>query len=138
MADARAARHAQAIQRFLTLFRSRIKHADKCPAPDVLPDENSPWLIGEENLAEAQLSAREQREVVEDAGTISDTSEPAIEIAREHAGDSQFQPGDSRIPAFIDIEAVLRDRKRMELEDSLGCPLWEIPHFVMTIWRLDA
>jgi hypothetical protein len=32
----------------------------------------------------------------------------------------------------------VRDRKRIELEESLGCALWEIPHFVMAIWRLDA
>ena len=87
--------------------------------------------MGEENIASTEPEAYNTED---DADTASNSSEPDPEVAREYPGESQLSAG----PPFLDIEAVLRDHKRIELEESLGCALWEIPHFVMAIWRLDA
>lgn len=96
---------------------------------------------------------------------FSDTSEPSVAISHDggHPSDPQHhrqqqQEGtdnvaqepisflddsefvtDAPIVSEAEFEAYIRDRKRIEYEDSFGgIPLWDISVFVIAMWRLDA
>lgn len=38
----------------------------------------------------------------------------------------------------IDVAAYLREKKRLEIEEAFGSPLWDIPIVIVAVWRLDA
>ena len=158
------------------------------------PEIHRAWLVGEENLIGHSRDGtnrgdiRPKSELVyaseEDAepessgrprdwqlGSISDTSEPDVEItqvapARNESGHGcrtsttraeQLQQrqtpatsreGHERLPLLSAVtledqqegrvQILVRERKRVQFEESFGCALWEIPVFIVAVWRLDA
>lgn len=157
------------------------------------PEIHRAWLVGEENLighsrdstnrgdnhpkSELTCASEEDADLESSGmpsgrqlGSISDTSEPDVEIT--HIAPARSEPGHrrrtsttraeqlqqrqspaageghERLPLLSAItleeeqeervQMLVRERKRLQFEESFGCALWEIPVFIVAVWRLDA
>lgn len=90
------------------------------------------WLVGEENLISASNNNTQTSPQTLTAPLPDDARPTSI------LDDEDFVT-DAPIVSDEELEGYMRERKRIEFEDSFGgVPLWDISVFVIGMWRLDA
>lgn len=90
------------------------------------------WLVGEENLA-STVNNQYQASPQTLTAPLSDPTQSTSIL-----DDEEFVT-DAPIVSEEELEGYMRERKRIEFEDSFGgVPLWDISVFVIGMWRLDA
>ena len=62
----------------------------------------------------------------------------AVRASASTTQDRGFEYDDQHLDQRIDVDAILREEERNELEARLGAALHDIPVGVVLVWRIDS